>query len=93
MIDAVKFNTLGRGEYLVRRSPQEFIHAAGMLNPADQAILEKMVMSVVDACIEAVKNTPTDNCYTSHDVAMADSTIHRSIQTIKKTFDNGNQSK
>ncbi len=89
MIDAVKLNTLGRGEYLVRRSPQEFIHAAGMLNPADQAILEKMIMSVVDACIEAVKNTPTDNCYTSHDVAMADGTIHRSIQTIKKTFDNG----
>ena len=93
MIDAVKFNTLGRGEYLVRRSPQEFIHAAGMLNPADQVILEKMVMSVVDACIEAVKNTPTDNCYTSHDVAMADSTIHRSIETIKKTFSNGDQSK
>ena len=80
---------MGRGEYLVRRSPQEFIQAAGMLNPADHVILEKMIMSVVDACVEAVKNTPTDNCLTSHDVAMADGTIDRSIQTIKKTFSNG----
>ena len=92
-MDAVKFNDIGRGAYLVRRSPQEFIHAAGMLNPADHMILEKMIMSVVDACIEAVKNTPTDHCYTSHDLAMADGTIYRSIQTIKKTFDNGDQSK
>ena len=90
MIDAVKFNQMGRGEYLVRRSPQEFIHAAGMLNPADQVILEKMIMSVVDACIEAVKNTPTHNCHTSHDVAMTESTIGLSIQTIEKTFGNGN---
>jgi hypothetical protein len=88
--DAIKFNALGRGEYLVRRSPQEFIQAAGMLNPADHVILEKMIMSVVDACVEAVKNTPTDNCYTSHDVAMTEGTIHRSIETIKKTFSNGN---
>jgi hypothetical protein len=90
VIDVVKFNTMGRGEYLVRRSPQEFIQASGMLNPADEVMLEKLIMSVVDACIEAVKNTPTDNCHTSHDVAMADSTIHRSVETIKKTFSNGN---
>ena len=90
MIDVVKFNTMGRGEYLVRRSPQEFIQASGMRNPADEMMLEKLIMSVVDACIEAVKNTPTDNCHTSHDVAMADSTIHRSVETIKKTFSNGN---
>lgn len=81
---------MGRGEYMIRRSPQEFIQAAGTLNPADHVILEKMIMSVVDACIEAVKNTPTDNCHTSHDVAMANGTIDRSIQTIKKTFGNGN---
>ena len=80
---------MGRGEYMVRRSPKEFIQASGMLNPADHVILEKMIMSVVDACVEAVKNTPTDNCHTSHDVAMADGTIDRSIQTIKKTFSNG----
>lgn len=90
MIDAVKFNTMGRGEYMVRRSPKEFIQASGMLNPADEVMLEKLIMSVVDACIEAVKNTPTDNCHTSHDVAMANGTIDRSIQTIKKTFGNGN---
>ena len=90
MNDAIKFNAIYRGEYLVRRSPKEFIQASGMLNPADEVMLEKLIMSVVDACIEAVKNTPTDNCHTSHDVAMADSTIHRSIQTIKKTFSNGN---
>jgi hypothetical protein len=88
--DAIKFNAMYRGEYLVRRSPQEFIQAAGMLNPADEVMLEKLIMSVVDACIEAVKNTPTDNCHTSHDVAMADSTIYRSVETIKKTFGNGN---
>jgi hypothetical protein len=88
--DAIKFNAMYRGEYLVRRSPKEFIQASGMLNPADEVMLEKLIMSVVDACVEAVKNTPTDNCYTSHDVAMADSTIHRSIETIKKTFSNGN---
>ena len=90
MNDAIKFNAMYRGEYLVRRSPKEFIQASGMLNPADEVMLEKLIMSVVDACVEAVKNTPTDNCYTSHDVAMADSTIHRSIETIKKTFSNGN---
>jgi len=90
VINTVKFKSTTRGQYMVRRSPQEFIQAAGMLNPADQVILEKLIMSVVDACIEAVKNTPTDNCHTSHDVAMADSTIHRSIETIKKTFSNGN---
>ena len=90
MIDFVKFNTTGRGQYMVRRSPQEFIQASGLLNPADQVLLEKLIMSVVDACIEAVKNTPTDNCHTSHDVAMAEGTIGLSIQTIKKTFDNGN---
>ena len=90
MINTVNFKAMGRGEYLVRRSPQEFIQAAGMLNPADHVILEKMIMSVVDACVEAVKNTPTDNCHTSHDVAMAESTIYRSIQTIRKTFSNGN---
>jgi hypothetical protein len=90
VIDFVKFNTTGRGQYMVRRSPQEFIQASGLLNPADQVLLEKLIMSVVDACIEAVKNTPTDNCHTSHDVAMAEGTIGLSIQTIKKTFDNGN---
>lgn len=90
MITTVNLKAMARGEYLVRRSPQEFIQAAGMLNPADHVILEKMIMSVVDACVEAVKNTPTDNCHTSHDVAMAESTIHRSIQTIRKTFSNGN---
>ena len=90
MINTVNFKAMGRGEYLVRRSPQEFIQAAGMLNPADYVILEKMIMSVVDACVEAVKNTPTDNCHTSHDVAMAEGTIGLSIQTIKKTFGNGN---
>ena len=90
MIDFVKFNTTGRGQYMVRRSPQEFIQASGLLNPADQVLLEKLIMSVVDACIEAVKNTPTDNCHTSHDVAMAEGTIGLSIQTIKKTFGNGN---
>lgn len=90
MINTVNFKAMGRGEYLVRRSPQEFIQAAGMLNPADHVILEKMIMSVVDACVEAVKNTPTDNCHTSHDVAMAEGTIGLSIQTIKKTFGNGN---
>ena len=90
MINTVNFKAMGRGEYLVRRSPQEFIQAAGMLNPADHVILEKMIMSVVDACVEAVKNTPTDNCHTSHDVAMAEGTIGLSIQTIKKTFSNGN---
>ena len=90
MITTVNLKAMSRGEYLVRRSPQEFIQAAGMLNPADHGILEKMIMSVVDACVEAVKNTPTDNCHTSHDVAMAESTIHRSIQTIRKTFSNGN---
>ena len=90
MNDAIKFNALGRGEYLVRRSPKEFIQASGMLNPADEMMLEKLIMSVVDACIEAVKNTPTDNCHTSHDVAMAEGTIGLSIQTIRKTFDNGN---
>ena len=81
---------MGRGEYMVRRSPKEFIQASGMLNPADEVMLEKLIMSVVDACIEAVKNTPTDNCHTSHDVSMAEGTIDRSIKTIKKTFGNGN---
>jgi len=90
VITTVNLKAMGRGEYLVRRSPQEFIQAAGMLNPADHVILEKMIMSVVDACIEAVKNTPTDNCHTSHDVAMAEGTIGLSIQTIRKTFSNGN---
>jgi hypothetical protein len=90
VIDFVKFNTTGRGQYMVRRSPQEFIQASGLTNPADQVLLEKLIMSVVDACIEAVKNTPTDNCHTSHDVAMAEGTIGLSIQTIKKTFGNGN---
>ena len=90
MNDAIKFNAMYRGEYLVRRSPKEFIQASGMLNPADEVMLEKLIMSVVDACVEAVKNTPTDNCYTSHDVAMANSTINRSIEAIKKTFSNGN---
>ena len=90
MINTVNFKLTTRGEYLVRRSPQEFIQASGMLNPADEVMLEKLIMSVVDACIEAVKNTPTDNCHTSHDVAMAEGTIGLSIQTIKKTFGNGN---
>jgi len=90
VINTVNFKLTTRGEYLVRRSPQEFIQASGMLNPADEVMLEKLIMSVVDACIEAVKNTPTDNCHTSHDVAMAEGTIGLSIQTIKKTFGNGN---
>lgn len=75
---------------MVRRSPEEFIQASGLTNPADKVLLEKLIMSVVDACIEAVKNTPTDNCHTSHDVAMAEGTIYRSVETIKKTFSNGN---
>ena len=90
MIDTVKFKSKARGQYMVRRSPEEFIQASGLTNPADKVLLEKLIMSVVDACIEAVKNTPTDNCHTSHDVAMAEGTIYRSVETIKKTFSNGN---
>jgi hypothetical protein len=42
---------------------------------------------IVKECIEAVRNTDTRHAYTTFDKGLIDTTVERSIKSIKERFD------
>lgn len=48
--------------------------------------LDFFAMAIVEACIDAVKQTDIRHAYTTFDKNLIDATINKSINSIKQTF-------
>jgi hypothetical protein len=54
------------------------------INPEMQLAFARLI---VKECIEAVRNTDTRHAYTTFDKGLIDTTVERSIKSIKERFD------
>ncbi len=53
------------------------------INPDMQQAFANMI---IQECIRAVQETDTRHALTTYDQTLIDTTIHRSVESIKKTF-------
>jgi len=48
--------------------------------------LENYTKTVIDECLSVIKQTPTNNAYTTFDLDMIKGTIAKSVATVKQYF-------
>lgn len=63
------------------------LQAGGSHYPSVNPVLqEAFARLIINECIDAVKNTNKHHAYTTFDLGMVESTIEKSIESIKQRF-------
>ena len=69
---------------------KHIMEKVGLHNPLNKEVtgkeLDFFAMAIVEACMDAVKQTDIRHAYTTYDKDLIDTTINKSIKSIKKTF-------
>jgi hypothetical protein len=69
---------------------KHIMEKVGLHNPLNKEVTDKeldfFATAIVEACMDAVKQTDIRHAYTTYDKDLIDTTINKSIKSIKKTF-------
>jgi hypothetical protein len=52
----------------------------------DDNAIDKFALSIVDECIDAVKNTSTTGAHTTYEVDLIQATLTEAVKSIEKRF-------